>query len=201
MLLKTTKCSSPKVSPGNYLNYFHLERIMENPRLVQIYWGNGKGKTTAALGAALRALGSNLSVHLIQFLKNPEEQSGELITLKAFPNFSYKILGTTDLIIGKPNKLQLDKFGKAFNNLKESLSKNYDLIIADEILYAVQFKLAEEEKVIELIKSKPETVELILTGSHVPLPRIFELADLITEMKKIKHPFDVGVKARKGFEY
>jgi cob(I)alamin adenosyltransferase len=169
--------------------------------LVQIFWGNGKGKTTAACGAALRALGAGFKVHLVQFMKDPENISGEFVQLKNLPNFSFKICGAKDLIIGKPTKEQIGKVEEAFCYLKESFSKNFDLIIADEILYALQLDALEEEKVTELIENKPKNVELILTGSHKPFPKIFELADLITEMKKIKHPFDVGVKARKGIEY
>jgi cob(I)alamin adenosyltransferase len=169
--------------------------------LVQIFWGDGKGKTTSGFGAALRALGASFKVHLVQFMKDPKTLSGELIPLKEFPNFSFKIFGTNELIIGKPNKEQVVQIEAAFNHLKDSLMKVYDLVIADEILYAVQLKLLSEEKVIELIKTKPKNLELILTGSHVPLEKIFQHADLITELKKIKHPFDVRIQARKGIEY
>jgi len=80
-------------------------------------------------------------------------------------------------------------------------SSDYNMIIADEILYAVQFSLLSEEEVIQLIKNKPKNKELILTGSHIALPNIFAMADLVTEIKKIKHPFDSGITARKGIEF
>lgn len=177
---------------------------MENG-LTQIYYGNGKGKTTSALGTALRACGSGYNVHLIQFMKNgsgdPEiEMPGEIRALEKFSNFSYKRFGFGSWIIGKPEQEHIDKVNEAYNYLKESLDK-YDIIIADEILYAVQLGLLEENKVIELIKNKPQNKELILTGSHIAFPNIFKYADLVTEVKKIKHPYDSGIKARKGIEY
>jgi cob(I)alamin adenosyltransferase len=168
--------------------------------LVQVYYGDGKGKTTAALGAAIRALGAGLKVHLVQIMKPSD--SGEIKALPKFPNFSYKNF-ETGWVKGNPTKEQKDKALRCLDYLKScfSVDNKYDIIIADEILYAVQFALLSEEEVVELINQKPESVELILTGSHRSFPKIFALADLITEMKKVKHPFDVGVKARKGIEY
>lgn len=158
---------------------------MENG-LTQIYWGNGKGKTTSALGTALRALNKNYKVHLVQFMKN--QASNEVKSLEKFENFSYK-------------PFEQGSVKQAFDYLKSCLTQNYDLIIADEILYAIQFNLLTEEQVIDLIKSKPKNTELILTGSHKSFPKIFELADYVTEVKKVKHPFDKGIKAREGVEY
>lgn len=174
--------------------------------LVQIYWGNGKGKTTAALGAALRALANGLSVHLVQFMKNSEEPSNEIKALERFSNFSYKIFGTGIWFTPNPKTseekaLYIEKANEGFLHLSSSLNENYDVIIADEILYAVQFSLLTEKQVIELIKSRPKNKELILTGSHMPFSDIFELADLITETRKQKHPYDEGIRARKGIEY
>ncbi|MBS3089226.1 cob(I)yrinic acid a,c-diamide adenosyltransferase [Candidatus Pacearchaeota archaeon] len=167
--------------------------------LTQIYWGDGKGKTTAALGTALRSINHKYKVHLIQFLK--KSQTGELDTLSNFYNFSYKQFGSGEFIKGKPTKTDIKKTKEAFQHLKKSLKKDNDIVIADEILYAVQFGLIKESDVTKLIKSKPETVELILTGSHVPFPKIFKTADLITEIKKHKHPYDEGIQARKGIEF
>jgi len=166
--------------------------------LTQIYWGNGKGKTTAAFGTALRALDNNYKVHAIQFMKN--SSSGELSALSIFPNFSYKQFGTGEFIT-EPSEEDKEKIQEAFEHLEESLTKNYNIIIADEILYAVQFGLLKEEEIINLIENKPLDKELILTGSHKSFPKIFELADLVTEVKKQKHPFDQGISARKGIEY
>ena len=172
-----------------------------NEGLVQIYFGNGKGKTTAALGTAIRALGSGMKVHLVQFMKSKE--TGEIKSLEKFQNFSFKRFSpgvwysAKDSSSAQANKKSAQE---ALNHLILSFSKKYDIIIADEILYALQFNLIEEAQVINLINSKPKATELILTGSHKPFPNLFKLADLITEIKKIKHPFDNGIEARKGIE-
>jgi len=171
-----------------------------------IFWGNGKGKTTSALGTALRACGNNFKVHLVQFMKDgadtlEEEIPGEIKALSKFPTFSYKRFGLGEWVKEKTQE-QKEKVEEAFQHLKLSLeSNNYNIIIADEILYALQFNLLTEQQVIDLIKDKPLNVELILTGSHVSFPNLFELADLVTEVKKIKHPYDKGIIARKGIEY
>lgn len=167
--------------------------------LTQVYWGDGKGKTTAALGVALRALGSERKVHLVQFMKKGVV-SGEIKALKKFKNFSYEQFGTREWAKKETSAEDKKEAGKAFIHLKESL-KNYDLVVADEILYALQMNLIEKNKIIKLIESKPEKVELVLTGSHKAFPKIFEVSDLVTEIKKIKHPFDSGIQAREGIEY
>lgn len=175
--------------------------------LVQIYWGDGKGKTTAALGTALRALGNDYKVHLIQFMKNgakslEQEIPGEINSLSKFPDFSLRRFGLKEWYQKGKNDLEHKREVEiAFSYLLESIKGYFDIIIADEILYAVQLGLLEEERVINLIKNKPKDKELILTGSHIPLPKIFAASDLVTEMKNIKHPFDLGIKARKGIEY
>lgn len=176
--------------------------------LVQVFWGNGKGKTTGALGTALRAVGNGYSVHLVQFMKDgadslEQQVPGEIFALQKFNNFSVKRFGTGEWVTSKkPKDEHIKKVNEAFEYLQQSLqNNNYDIIIADEILYAIQLGLLEENKVIELIKAKPKNKELLLTGSHVPFPNIFELADLVTEIKKIKHPYDKGILARQGLEY
>jgi len=172
---------------------------------VQVFWGNGKGKSTSGFGTALRACGNGYSVHLVQFMKNgtgnPEiDNPGEIRALSKFDNFSYKRFGTGSWIIGKPTNEQIRAVHEALDYLKSSLDK-FDIVIADEILYAVQLGLLEEKEVIDLIDSKPKKTELILTGSHKAFPNIFDKANLVTEIKKIKHPFDSGFIARKGLEY
>lgn len=173
----------------------------------QVFWGNGKGKTTSALGSALRACGNNYKVHLVQFMKNgadslEQQIPGEIKALERFDNFSYKRFGSDGWVIKKPTENQIKSCKDALNYVKESLnSNNYDIIIADEILYAVQLGLLTEDEVIKLIDEKPKNKELILTGSHIAYPRIFDKAELVTEIKKIKHPYDAGFIARKGLEY
>lgn len=175
--------------------------------LVQVFWGDGKGKTTSALGTALRAIGSGFSVRLIQFMKNgasslEHQIPGEIKSLSKFDNFSYIRFGAGEWYKkGKNDLIHKECVELALEEVINSLNGNAEIIIADEILYAVQLGILDESKVIELIKNKPKDKELILTGSHEPLPNIFEVADLVSEIKKIKHPYDSGVIARKGIEY
>lgn len=173
---------------------------------VSVFYGNGKGKTTSALGTALRAVGNGFSVHLVQFMKNgastlEQQIPGEIISLQKFENFSYKRFGLGSWYVkGKNHDEHQKNVEETLNYLKSCLGK-YDIIIADEILYAVQLGLLQEQEIINLMKSKPQNQELILTGSHIAFQKIFELADLVTEIKKIKHPYDSGILARKGIEY
>lgn len=185
-----------------------MELDKSNLGFVQVFWGNGKGKTTSALGMAVRACGNGYNVHLVQFMKNgastlDEQIPGEIKALERFENFSYKRFGVGDWFVkGKNEAIHRENVNHAFMHVKDALnSEKYDIIIADEILYAVQLGLLTKQKVIELIKNKPRNKELILTGSHKPLEEIFELADLVTEIKKIKHPYDSGILARKGLEF
>jgi len=174
---------------------------------VQVFWGNGKGKSTSAFGTALRACGNNYKVHLIQFMKNgandPEiDLPGEIKALKNFPNFTFKRFGTDSWVLKNPTENQIISATEALNYVKEALNnKDYDIIIADEILYTIQLGLLKENQILDLIENKPKDKELILTGSHKPYPKIFEKADLVTEIKKHKHPYDAGFLARKGIEY
>jgi cob(I)alamin adenosyltransferase len=170
-----------------------------------IFWGDGKGKTTSALGTALRACGNNYKVHLVQFMKDgadtlDDQTPGEIKALEKFPTFSHKRFGTGEWFTKKDDE-QKRIVQEALSHLSSSLNKDYNIVIADEILYALQFNLLTEEQVSSLIENKPNKVELILTGSHKPFPNLFELADLVTEIKKIKHPYDKGILARKGIEY
>lgn len=175
--------------------------------LVQVFWGDGKGKTTSSLGTALRACGNGFRVHLIQFMKNgadslEEQIPGEIKALEKFPSFSYKRFGMDGWVVGNPTENQINSCQKALRHVEESLKdKNVDIVIADEILYAVQLGLLTEDEIIKLIEEKPMEKELILTGSHKPFPKIFERADLVSEIKKIKHPYDKGIAARKGIEF
>ncbi|MDO8627845.1 MAG: cob(I)yrinic acid a,c-diamide adenosyltransferase [Candidatus Diapherotrites archaeon] len=176
--------------------------------LVQVFWGNGKGKTTSALGQILRCLGRGFKVHLIQFMKGgistekDFEEYGELSALKKFPNFSHERFGLKEWVIGKPKPEHIAQALRALEaaNLSASSGK-FDVIVVDEILYAVQMGLLSEENVLELVSYKSAKTELILTGSHKPLEKIFEKADLVSEIKKWKHPFDKGIPARIGTEF
>ncbi|MFH1325322.1 MAG: cob(I)yrinic acid a,c-diamide adenosyltransferase [archaeon] len=175
--------------------------------LVQVFWGNGKGKTTSSFGTALRACGNGYNVHLVQFMKNgaeslEEQIPGEIKALEKIQGFTYKRFGSDGWVVKKPTENQVKACRDALAYVKEKLNdENTDILIADEILYAVQLGLLTEDEIIDLIENKPKSKELILTGSHKPFPKIFEIADLVTEIKKIKHPYDKGILARKGIEY
>ncbi len=176
--------------------------------LVQGLWGNGKGKTMAAIGQALRALGRDFSVHLIQFMKcgiegTPEFQEyGELKALKGFSSFSLERFGSPSWVIGKPKPEHLQAAKEALAASKKAVaSGKFDMVIIDEILYAVQLGLIPESDVLDVIHAKAKDTELILTGSHKPYPGVFEAADLVTEVRKVKHPFDKGIIARVGTEF
>ncbi|MDO8885495.1 cob(I)yrinic acid a,c-diamide adenosyltransferase [Candidatus Oleimmundimicrobium sp.] len=167
--------------------------------LVQVYTGEGKGKTTAALGLAMRAVGHDLKVYMFQFLKNRE--SGEINVANILgPNFIIEQGGGQFCRQGKPSgeniKLAQSLFAKVRNTVLEGL---YDVVILDEINVAIHFGLINIEQVLTLIKEKPQHVELILTGRYAP-SKIIEAAQLVTEMVKIKHPYDQKIKARKGIE-
>jgi len=169
--------------------------------LVQVYTGEGKGKTTAALGLAMRAIGSGLKVYMFQFLKGRD--SGELNTARILaPNFVIEQDGSKALCIGKQrsdNDIRLAQ--NLFKKARDITCKgDYDVVILDEINVAVHLGLVSVEQVLSLIKEKPEHVELILTGRYVS-PEIIKVAHLVTEMTKIKHHYDEGIEARKGIDY
>jgi len=169
--------------------------------LVQIFTGNGKGKTTAALGTILRAAGHGLKVLIVFFMKG-DYSYGEYSTLTRLPHVDVTSFGfrhLTDPANIKPEEIEQARLALAAAR-EGVLSGNYDLVVLDEVNVAVYFKLLEPEDVVQLIKDKPDHVELILTGRYADA-RLIEMADLVTDMVKVKHPFDKGIKARKGIEY
>ena len=169
--------------------------------LVQIFTGNGKGKTTAALGAILRAAGHGLRTFIVFFMKGDYEY-GEYDALRKLPGVDIRQSGFrrfTDPLNIKPE--EREQAAAALAAAREAmLSGRYDLVVLDEVNVALEYKLIEPEVVRELINQKPENVELILTGRYAD-NNIIEMADLVTEMVKVKHPYDKGIRARKGIEY
>ena len=166
---------------------------------VQVYTGNGKGKTTAALGLALRAAGAGLKVYIGQFIKG--RHYSELDSLKHLsPYVTIKQYGRGFIYNNNPGPE--DKMA-AQMGLKEALSivssGEYDIVILDEINNALKYELISLQDVLQLISNKPASVELVLTGRNAP-PELVELADLVTEMKDIKHYAISGVQAREGIE-
>ncbi len=172
--------------------------MKKNLGKIHIYTGNGKGKTTAALGLALRAIGAGYNVYIIQFLKG--QDYSELKSLKPMKEITFKRFGEKTFIHKIGNNSDKIAVKQAMDWSKKVLSqKKFDLVILDEIFLAVFFKLISISDIIKLIKKKPKTIELVLTGRKAP-KKIIELADYVTEMREIKHPYQKGLMARKGIE-
>jgi cob(I)alamin adenosyltransferase len=169
--------------------------------LIHVYTGNGKGKTTAAIGLSVRALGHNAKVHIIFFMKG-NFPYGEREILSQLPNLSFQVFGHEHLI--DPNNLKEEEKEQAREALKASQtaleSGRYDLVILDEINVASAWKLIDVEDVIKLIDRKPPKVEIVLTGRYADR-RLIDKADLVTSMDEVKHPYRNGIEARKGIEY
>jgi len=172
--------------------------------LVQVYTGDGKGKTTAAIGEALRARGRGHRVLLVQFLKG-KKGSGEISILEE--------LGVKVICKGKELGLSLNRivederrtireeWGNFLDKINEEvLAEGYDLLILDEINVACHYGLIDENKLLRFIKEKPDGLEMVLTGRYAS-PRLMKIAHLVSEIKKIKHPYNEGIKAREGIEF
>jgi len=166
--------------------------------LVQIYTGDGKGKTTAALGLAMRAAGHDLKIAFIQFLKGIP--AGEHIYTEKYKPFSIVQVSKGDSFTKSTEQLKEEAQQTLVYAEKEMLSGKYDLVILDEIFVALSKRLITLEQVLDLLRKKPDELELVLTGRNAP-KEIIQQADLVTEMLMIKHPFNEGIEGRKGIEY
>lgn len=169
--------------------------------LVEVFTGNGKGKTSAALGVVLRAVGHDFRVCIIHFMKG-NYPYGEQKALARLPNVTVQVFGSLSFV--DPCNVKLEdkaEAKKALDAGREAvMSGKYDLVVLDEVNVATAWGLVELDEVIKLIKEKPEGVELILTGRYAD-PKVVKLADLVTEMVAIKHPYDKGIGARAGLDY
>lgn len=166
---------------------------------VQVYTGNGKGKTTAAIGLSIRAAGAGLKVYIAQFIK-----MGDYSEIKALKKFSGSItveqFGLGRFIKGKPSQEDIEAARAGIEKVKSLMqSSGYDIIILEEANVAVKCGLIPVTEILDLISSKPENMELVITGRGAD-PAVIEKADLVTEMKDIKHYFQKGVQARVGIE-
>lgn len=171
--------------------------------LIHLYCGDGKGKTTAAMGLALRCSGVGKKVLIFQFLK--QDTSGERETLGKLPNITL-LEGYAKAKFVK-NMTDTEKretkayYSQRFMEITDMVKQNaYQMLILDEMMSAVNYGFVEEEKLVTFLKEKPEELEVVMTGRN-PSKTICGLADYITEMKKVKHPYDKGIMARKGIEY
>ncbi|MFX1315362.1 MAG: cob(I)yrinic acid a,c-diamide adenosyltransferase [Promethearchaeota archaeon] len=169
--------------------------------LVQVYFGRGKGKTTAAIGQGIRAIGHGFKVYMIQFMKG-NYKYGEIEAIKNIPNFELKQFGSPELI-AEPGEFDKEEGKKALDFAREIImSDEYDIVILDEVGVAIYMNVISVEPVLEIIENKPEKVELIFTGGPNMHPKLKEAADLVTEMKLIKHYYSSqGINARYGIEY
>ena len=177
---------------------------MSKNGLTIVYTGKGKGKTTAALGIALRATGYKKKICMIQFIKGSWHY-GEMESSKRLePEFEMVAIGKgfVGIIDDKSPKEDHQAIAKeAIRISNEKIqSGKYDIVILDEINYAVNLNLISLDDVLDLIKSKPENVDLVLTGNYAK-EEVIEAADLVTEMKEIKHPFQKGIKAKEGIDF
>lgn len=171
---------------------------MGSDGLVQVYMGNGKGKTTAATGLAVRAAGHGNKVKIIGFMKGRDY--GEYNFLDDSNLISIKRSGRDEFVDREdPDQIDIEMAKEGLKEAKESLNE-YDLIILDEINVVLDYGLISTKKIIELIKSRPENTEIILTGRNPP-EKIIEIANLVSEIREIKHPFKNGFEARKGIEW
>jgi cob(I)alamin adenosyltransferase len=194
--------------------------------LVQVWWGDGKGKTTAALGMATRAVGHGYRVHLLQFMKGGtgtvEDVRGEYNAIAALPGFTYENAGHYGwhgFLDGSEDDEHEARAKGALDRAQEIIQASADadlstpqdadgppeagvnMLVLDEVLYAANRGLLEPEDVIALIEDKPERLELVLTGGHDRPEYVNERADLVTEVGKERHPIDDGQGARKGTEF
>lgn len=168
--------------------------------LIHIYTGDGKGKTTAAMGLGLRATGAGLKVHMVQFMKG--RRYSEIDAIEKIAGFTVEQFGRDDFVSKKnPARVDVDFAQEGLVHAGEAAaSGKYDIVILDEINVAVDFNLIALADVLALIKNKNEETELILTGRYAP-KEFIDAADLVTEMKEIKHPYQRGIDARKGIDW
>ncbi len=168
--------------------------------LVQVFTGDGKGKTSAAIGAVVRALGHGLKVYIAFFMKGAHP-SGEFHILSQIPSVTMASFGSGFVDPKNIKAEEIEEAEKALAAAREAmLSGNYDLVVLDEVNIAVAFGLISVDEVLKLIEEKPQKVELILTGRRADT-KLVQAADLVTECLKIKHPYDMGVAARGGIEF
>lgn len=167
---------------------------------IHVYTGPGKGKTTAALGLGLRAAGAGLKVHMMQFMKG--RRYSELDAIENLNNFTFSQHGRDEFVSKEnPEQIDIDLAQEGFAQAKDIIKNSkYDVVILDELNVVVDYNLIKFDDAIKLIEQKPEKLELVLTGRDVH-PEIVKLADLVTEMLEIKHPYQQGVTARKGIDF
>jgi cob(I)alamin adenosyltransferase len=185
-------------------NIFYLQErsgIIKNKGLglFHIYYGQGVGKTSRAVGLAIRAAGSGLQVDVVQFMKSGT--SSEVTIFKKLPNIRYWCPGKHPFIMTSgPKPLHYEHAAKAINSSFEAIERGTNVLICDELLDALIFNVIEKERILALIEACKNRIELVMTGINAP-PDIMGLADYATEMVQVKHAYYKGARARKGIEY
>jgi cob(I)alamin adenosyltransferase len=172
-----------------------------NKGIVIVITGNGKGKTTAAMGQALRALGHGFKVLVIQFMKG--KKYGEVLCAEKYlPDLRIIPCGLDSFVMkDNPAPVDIELARQGLKLAREAMaSKEYQMVILDEINVALDFKLLPLEDVLDLIRSKPDSIDLVLTGRYAP-QEIIDLADTVSEVKEIKHHYSKGIKERAGIEF
>jgi len=171
----------------------------DNLGLIHIYTGRGKGKTTASLGLAMRAVGHDLKVAVIHFMKIWDYGEVDSLNKLGIDLFRY---GTKELIDpNKPSPVDFEEAEKAISMAEELVQKRvYDILILDELTLAVDFNLIPLKRVVQLLDNKPTNLELVLTGRNCPW-ELIKRADLVSVIDEIKHPYQKGIGARKGIEF
>ncbi|MGB5217726.1 MAG: cob(I)yrinic acid a,c-diamide adenosyltransferase [Smithella sp.] len=173
----------------------------KNKGLVIVITGNGKGKTTAAFGQALRAIGQGYKVFVLQFMKG--RKYGEFIAAETYlPNLTIQMSGLNSFVMrDNPAAIDIELAQKGLEAARKAIeSDKYDMVILDEINVALDFKLIKLKDVVEMIKTKPAGLDLILTGRYAP-QEIINLADTVSEVNEVKHHYNAGIKDRAGIEY
>jgi len=173
---------------------------VENPGLIMVFTGNGKGKTTAAVGQAIRALGHGYKVFMIHFLKGRDY--GEFLATTQMPNLTVVRAGRDDFVNReKPDPIDVELARDGFARAEKAImSGDYDLVVLDEINVAVDYGLVDENDLLKLLRNKPKKVTVILTGRNASVDLV-KIADTVSEILAIKHHYEQGVECRRGIEY
>ena len=168
---------------------------------IQVYTGNGKGKTTAALGLALRALGHGMKVLMVQFMKGSKKY-GEVQIASKLPGFTLRQYGRNRFVKkGMPDPVDIELAQRGLNFVRRAIrSSKYDIIILDEANVAVDYGLINPAELLEIARNKPDSLELVFTGRGAPR-ELINIADTVSEVKEIKHHYRKGIPARAGIEY
>ena len=177
-----------------------MSKAKQKKGLIIVNTGDGKGKTSAALGVALRAIGHDFNVSIVQFIKG-KWRPGEVRIASHLKNYEITQTGKGFTWLSKDLETDKAKAKKGWELAKEKLSSDkYQLVILDEITYAINYHFIELEDVLEALRNKPEMLHVIITGRKAP-KEIIDIADLVTEMKLVKHPYKSGIVAQRGIEF